>query len=164
MKSENKQLTKHVGDLENELKENEEKIKKKEINKQKNMHDLQNSTKAFRESIGGLKNVFCQSLVDLKSDMASFSQEFDQKFNIGQKTLDNNNNKNVVDELRLKLNKLNEEIKNGPKNSLLSLLIEIKKVEQDAKAKQQKLEVCVYILWFVISVDKILFPLHSGEC
>ena len=81
-----------------------------------------------------------ESLVNLKSDMTSLCQEFDQK--VAQKTFDNNNNnKNVVDELRLKLSKLNEKINNGPKNSSYSLLIEINKAEQHAKTQQQKLEV-----------------------
>ena len=145
-------MAKHVEDLEKQFQENEEKIKNKEINKQKNqekiVHNLQNSTKAFRESIEGLKDVFCQSLVDLQSDMTSFSKEFDQK--VAQKTFDdnnNNNNKHGVDELRLQVNKLNEEINNGPKNLSysLSMLIEINKVEQDAKAQQQKIEVCIFM-------------------
>ena len=55
----------------------------------------------------------------------------------------NNNNNNVFDELRSQVNKLTEEIKNVSKNSSysLSLLIDINKVEQDAKTQQQKLEV-----------------------
>ena len=56
--------------------------------------------------------------------------------------VDNNNN-NVVDELRLNVNKLNEKMKNVSKHSSysLSLLIELNKVEQDAKTQQQKIEV-----------------------
>ena len=62
---------------------------------------------------------------------------------------DNNNNNNVVDELRTKVNKLNEEMKNASNNSYsLSLLFEINKVEQDAKAQQQKLKVDIFICCF----------------
>ena len=57
--------------------------------------------------------------------------------------INNNNTKNVINEYRSQVNKLNQEIKNGTQNSSysLSLLIEINKIEQDAKVQQQKFEV-----------------------
>ena len=68
-----------------------------------------------------------------------------RKCNDKEKILVNHNenhDQNVVDELRSRLDKLSKEIKNGTKDSSLSLLIEINKLEQDAKAHKEKLDVC----------------------
>ena len=94
-----------------------------------------------------------QSVDDLEKEIAKLKSENAQLMK--QVNNDNNdNNKNVFDELRSQVNKLNEKIKNGPKNSSysLSLLIDINKVEQDAKAQQQQFEVYTFMFWDIAAV------------
>ena len=50
--------------------------------------------------------------------------------------------------LKLKLDKLNAEIQNNNKKSQLSLLIELKKLEQETSVRKQKIEVCDFYLLF----------------
>ena len=106
-----------------------------------------NGKRKIKNHVSLVKN----KLSDTRGKCTNYNMLHELKDIKTQSTLDNGNDTDRYgyDNLKLKLKKLSEKIKNSGKDRRsLSLLVELEKLEQDAKIQHQKIEVHIFILIF----------------